>query len=71
MSVATPTQLIPTTVGEEEEEEEIAMLAKELDKYFLSRSTSSASSPISNQLETMHEHLNGTFPMDPTLFMQL
>ena len=58
--VVTATRSGLIAVGEEEEE--IAVPAKELDRYFLSPSASSASSPISNHLEIVHEHLNRTFP---------
>ena len=62
MSVAPATQLISTVV---EEEEDIAMPTKELDKYFFFSSVDSTSSPISKHLEAVHEYLNGTFPTKP------
>ena len=70
---STPTaptpQPIPTIV--EEEEEDVLMLVEELFRYFLFPSVSSAFSPISKYLETMHEHLRGTFPTDPAVSTRL
>ena len=54
-----------------EEEEEMTVPIEELDRYFLFPSGNLASSPISKHLETMHEHLNGTFPMNPAVSAQL
>ena len=47
------------------------VLAKELDRYFLSPLAGLAYSPISNHLEAMHEHLSGIFPTDPAVSTQL
>ena len=54
-----------------EEEEEITVPTEELDKYFLSPLASSISSSISKYMDTVHEHLNGTFPADPAVSAQL
>ena len=54
-----------------EEEEEVAVLAEELDNYFLCPSANWKSSPISKHMDIMHKHFNGSFPMDPTVFAQL
>ena len=40
------------------------MPTEELDRYFLSSSIDSASSPISKHLEAVHKPLSGTFLMD-------
>ena len=55
----------------EEEGEDIVVPAEELDRYFLSPSAGSTSSPISKHLETMYKHLDGTFCMDPAASAQL
>ena len=61
----------PAHVAVREEEEEMPVPVKELDRYFLSPSASSASSPISNYLEDVHEHLSRTFPTNPVVSAQL
>ena len=63
------TQLISTVV--KEEGEDIIMTIEKLDRYFLSPSAGSTSSPISKHLEVVHEHLSGTFPIDPVVSTQL
>lgn len=50
-----------------EEEEEMTIVAEEQDRYFLSSLIGLASSPISSHLEVVHEHLCGTFPIDPAI----
>ena len=66
---APATQLVPATVGDEEEK--IAILIEELDRYFISPSASLAYSPISKHLEIVQEHLSGTSSMNPTVSTQL
>ena len=69
MPTAPATQPIPTVVGEEDEE--IAVLVEELDRYFFSPLAGSASSPIFKHLETKHKHFDGTFPTNPMTSAQL
>ena len=52
----------------EKEEGDIIVPVEELERYFHSLSAGSASSPISKHLEVVHEHLSGTFPIDPIVF---
>ena len=54
-----------------EDKEEIVVPAEELDGYFFSPSTGSASSPITNHLEAMHEYLSRSFPTDLMASVQL
>ena len=63
------TQPIPTIVREEEEK--IAVPAKELDRYILSSSAGSVSCHISKHLEVVHEHLSGTYLTDFATSAQL
>ena len=53
------------------EEEDIVVLAKELERYFIPSSVGSTSSPISKHLEVVHGHLHGTLPTDPIVYTQL
>ena len=66
---AIATQPVSTTMMEEEEE--TIVLVEELDSYFLSPSVDLISSPISSHLEAMHDHFNGTFPINPVVLAHL
>ena len=67
--VAVASRPIPTTLMDEEEETIVP--TDELDRYFLSASIDSTSSPISSHLEVVHEHFSGTFPIDLTVLAHL
>ena len=68
-SAAIATRPVPSTTIEKEEG--ITVPIEESDRYFLSSSADLTSSPTFSHLEAMHENFNGTFPIDPAVFIQL
>ena len=67
----TPTAPVTQLASVIAKEEDIEVPAEELESTFFSPSANLTSSPISKYVQAVHEHLDGTFPIDPAISSQL